>query len=115
MVFHHREDDLIALIDALAKPVSNKVERLGYRAREDDLLIACGAEKFGDFGARALIRLSGRRREMMQPAMHIGIGRAVKLGGPIDHLVRLLRRRRIVQIDQRLAVHLGGKGRENPP
>src|SRR2546427_6173447 len=42
----------------------------------------------------------------MNAAMNIGVVRLVVPGDGIDHSTRLLRGRGIVQIDQRLAVHL---------
>ena len=51
----------------------------------------------------------------MNAAMNIGVVRLVVPGDGIDHSTRLLRGRGIVQIDQRLAVHLLEQDRKIRP
>jgi hypothetical protein len=48
----------------------------------------------------------------MQPAMHVGVLRGVGQIQPIEHGLRLLRRGGVVEIDERLAVNLGGEDGE---
>src|SRR5664279_5078809 len=53
--------------------------------------------------ARALIGFGGLVRQIMQAAMHIGVLLGVSLLDAVEHGFRLLRRGRVVEIDQRLA------------
>ena len=48
----------------------------------------------------------------MQTAMHIGVVVLVIMAERIDHRARLLRRRRVIEIDQRMPVHLLVEDRE---
>src|SRR4029077_3079353 len=51
----------------------------------------------------------------MQPAMHIGGLRGVDLIEPVEHGLRLLRGRSVVEIDQRLAINLRRQDRKIRP
>ena len=107
MVLHDRDHDLVAGLDVgFAPGRGDEVDRLGRVAGEDDLLVAAGVEEFCHLGAAALIGLGRGIGEVMQPAMHVGVFALVGLGHALQHRGRLLRRRRVVEIDQRLAVHL---------
>ena len=113
VMLHDREHDLVARLDALAaEGVGDKVDRLGGITRKDDLLLAAGIEERRHLLPRALVGFGRLVGEVMQPAMHVGILRGVGLVQAIEHRLRLLRRGGVVEIDERLAVNLGGENGE---
>jgi hypothetical protein len=59
-----------------------------------------------DGGARLLVGLGGALTEPVHAAMDVGVLLDVVLRHAVDHDLRLLRRRGIVEIDERLAVNL---------
>ncbi len=63
--------------------------------------------------SRAFSKLAvARLRQMMEPAMDVGVFVAVGVADGIDHALRLLRRGAVVEIGQRLAVdRLGQNGK----
>jgi hypothetical protein len=110
MMLHDREHDLVAGLDAFApEGVGDEVDGLGGVAGEDDFFLAGGIEEGAHLLARVLIGLGRGVGEVMQSAMHIGVFGGVGAGEPLQHRVRLLRRGGVVEIDERLAVHLHGE------
>ena len=113
MMLHDREHDLVALADVrLAVGGRHEVDRLGDVTGEDDLFAAAGVDELRHLGAGALIGLGRGVGEVVQAAMHIGVFGRVGLHDAVEHRSRLLRGRRVVEIDQRLAVDLHGQRRE---
>jgi hypothetical protein len=113
VVLHDREHDLVARLDALAaKRIGDEVDRLGGVARENDFLVPGGIEERAHLFARALIGLGRGIGEVVQAAMHIGIFGGVGALDAVEHGARLLRRSRIVEIDERLAVDLHRQDRK---
>ena len=113
MVLHDREHDLVAGLDALApERIGDEVDRLGGVAGEDDLLGPRRVEERPHLLARALVAFGRRIGEVMQAAMHVGVFRRIGLLDAVEHRLRLLRRRGVVEIDQRLAIDLHGEDRE---
>ena len=112
VVLHDGEHDLVALVEALAECRGDQVDRLGRRFGEDDLVRRARVEEAAHQFARAFIRIGRSIGEVMQPAMHVGIFAVGHLRHAVDHGPRLLRRGRIVQIDERLAVDLQVENRE---
>src|SRR5207248_3386352 len=58
----------------------------------------------GDLQPRRLVGLRGADREIVCPAMDVGVGGAVILDDGIEHRLRFLSRRRVVEVDERVAV-----------
>ena len=113
MVLHDREHDLVARLDPLARErVGDEIDRLGGVAGEDDLFGARRIEERPHLLARALVAFGRGIGEIMQAAMHVGIFRRVGLLDAVEHRLRLLRRRGVVEIDQRLAIDLHAEDRE---
>src|SRR6185437_9671450 len=71
-------------------------------------------DKLRDGCARALIRFGRPLRQPVDPAVHVRVGRAVIIGFGFDDLKRLLRGRRVVEIDERLAVWMRVENRKIP-
>ena len=61
---------------------------------------------------RRVVRVGGLRAERVHAAMNVGVLLAVVPREPIDHRLRLLRRRRVVQVDERLAVDATAQNRK---
>ena len=89
-----------------AERIGDQIDRLGGVAREDDLFLALGVEKRPHGLARALVGFGRLVGEVMQAAMHVGVLLGIGLLDAVEHLLRLLRRGRVVEIDQRLAIDL---------
>ncbi len=101
------QDDLIARMDiGSAKGLGDEIDRLGRPAREDQLTQARNADELLHLDASFLVKLRGPFAERMNAAMHVGVIVFVIVPKRLDHRPRLLRRRGIVEIDERLAVHL---------
>ncbi len=100
------EDDLVIGADRQPpKACGHEVDGLGGAARENDLLGRSGAEEFGDLVARFLIGVGGAGGERVGAAMDVGIVFVIEARDPFDDLPRFLRRRGVVEPDERLAVH----------
>ena len=113
MVLHDREHDLVALLQSLAaEGVGDEIDRLGGVAGEDDLFRPSGIEERTHLLARAFVGLGRGIGEVMQAAMHIGVFVRVGVLDAIEHRLRLLRRGRVVEIDERLAIDLHAEDRE---
>ncbi len=99
--------------DVLAAPrVGDEVDRLGGVAREHDLVRVGDADEPGDLGARLLVL--GRRllADRVDPAMDVRVVLAVVGVHRLEHGARLLRRRRGVEVHQRVPVDLLVQDRE---
>ena len=83
----------------------DEVDPLGGAADEDDLLAAFGVEELGDAAACALVGERRLLREPVDPAVDVGVLLLVVAGHRGDDGARLLRRRGVVEIDQRLVPH----------
>ena len=101
------DHDGVAGAEILEAPgVRDEVDRLGRAAREDHLALGRRVEEGSDRAAGALVAL---RRALGQPvdaAMDVRVLVLVERAHPVEHLARLLRRRRRVEIRERLAVDL---------
>src|SRR6185437_13708749 len=80
--------------------------RLGGVAGEDYFFFLLRIQKSAHGLSRALVSFGRFVGEIMQAAMHVGVLLRIGLLQPVEHLARLLRRGRVVEIDQRLAIDL---------
>jgi hypothetical protein len=86
--------------------IGDGIDRLGGRLGEHHIVDRRRVEEPPHDLARILIGIGGRIGEEMQPPVHIGVFVRIGVADRVDHRLRLLRRGAIVEIDQRLAVHL---------
>ncbi len=113
MVLHRREHDLVAFLQELAAPGGgDKVDGLGGALGKDDFFDRTRIDEGAHLLARGFVSHGGRFAEVIGPAMHVGVLVAIGAADGVDHLLGLLRRRRAVEIDQRLAVDLARQDRE---
>ena len=97
-------------LDALApERVGDQVDGLSGVAGEDDLFRARRVEEGADFLARALVGFGRGVGEVVQAAVHIGVFGGIGVLEAVEHRLRLLRRGRVVEIDERLAVNRHGE------
>ncbi|MNN38449.1 hypothetical protein D3C81_1524460 [compost metagenome] len=115
VVLHLGDDDLVAGFDAQADAVGDQIDRLGAALGPDDVLGRGRVQEAGDDLARRLERLGRLVRQGMQAPVDVGVAALHRRDQGVDHRTRLLRRGGVVQIDQRLAVHLSRQDRELRP
>ena len=101
MVVHRGDHDAVARPHVRpAVGARHQVDRLGGPAREHDAFGRPRVHERRDLCARRLVRLGGADREVVRAAVDVGVGRAVVLRDGVEHGLRLLRRRGVVQIHQ---------------
>ena len=131
MVLGLGHDDLVAGLESepfprlsptaqtrVAERGGKKIQSRGGPGGDDDLLVALlgvGSDQAGDLRAGVLERHGAAGRQLMRPAVHAGVDRAVELALRIDHALRLLRGGRGIQIDERMPVDLLIQNRELRP
>ncbi len=93
----------------------DQVDRLGGPPCEDDLLGLAAESKPGDLSARVLVGLRGLLSERVDRPVDVGVVTRIVVDESVDHLLGLLRRGCVVEIDQPLAVHLPLQDREVSP
>ena len=117
VVLHPGEQHLVAGTqrEVVARPrhrARDKVDRLGRPADEDALPRGVGVDEAGVRRSRSLVQRRRLLREHVQAAVDVGVVVPVVVAHRIDHRVGLLRRGRVVEVDQRLAVNLPSQDRE---
>ena len=110
-----REDQVIGTDIGAPPRVGDQVDRLGRVAGEDDFVGSIGADEASDLAARPLVRVGRLLGQRMDPAVDVGVVALVIVHQRLDHAARLLRRRRVVQIHKRFAMHDPRQNREIPP
>ena len=95
-----------------AEHVRHEIDALGRVARVDDFLDAAGVEIRADLLARPFVLIGRQLTEQVDAAVHVGVYARVVPRQRVEHGLRLLRRRRVIEIDERLAVDLTAQNRE---
>ncbi len=112
VVLERREDDLVAGAEVLAAPrLRDEVDRLGRAAREDDLLGARRVEEPPDDVAGVLVGLGRAPGELVRGAVDVAVVAGVVARDRVDHGLRLLRGRGVVEPDQRASRARAGRAR----
>src|SRR5258708_12806033 len=113
MVFNPTDDDLVVLADVAPAPtLRHEIDRFGRTADEYDLLCRRGIEKMRYLLAGILVGVCSPCREFVSGTMHIAVLILLELRDALDTTLRLLRSRRVVQPDERLAMHALLQNRE---
>ena len=106
MVFQVGDENLVAGLDKLsAKASGNQIDAFGGAAHKDDLTHVAGSKEAANLLARSLIVARGLFAEHVDAAMDVGVAEFVVIADSVDHDLGLLRRRGIVEINERFAVH----------
>ena len=88
----------------LSEGRGNKVDRLGCSARKDDFFRRAGAEETCHLAARVFVSVGSACRKLMRRAVNIRVLMLVEIFQSVDNGLRLLRRRGVIEPDERLAV-----------
>jgi hypothetical protein len=113
VVLHFGEQDHVARAEDLPAPrLRDEIDALGRSSREDDLLRRRRAEIAGDLRARGLVSLGGARAQLVQAAVDVGVVVLVVAAQRIENGARFLRRRGVVEINERVPVNLLVEDRE---
>ena len=116
VVLHQREDDLVALAQVGVAPgARHEVDRLRRVAGEDDVLRVPRADVPRRLRAHPLVGVRRLHRERVDAAVDVRVLRLVVARQRLDDGARLLRRRGVVEVDQRMAVHLAPEDGEVLP
>ena len=107
VMFDRRDQHFIAGTDVdETVRLRDEVDRFGRAAREDDFFFIARVDESLHRRARAFVCRGGDFAEIVHAAMDVRIFLRVIANDPIDHRLRLLRRRRVVEIDERLAADM---------
>ena len=113
VMLHDRQDDLIPGLEVMGAPaIGHEVKCLGRTRGEHDLILIRNAQELGDLAAHGLVFVRSQIAQIMQAPMHVGVFVAIGLRDRVDHNLGLLRAGPVVQIDQRLAIHLARQDRK---
>ena len=83
--------------------VRHQVDRLARVAREDNLAIGLGVDEVGHLDPGFFVRVRGFTGEVMDPSVDVRVVHHVVVAVRVDHLARLLGRRRAVEVYEALA------------
>ncbi len=107
------DDDLVTGREMRTPPaLRHQVDGLGRAAHEDDFVGRSRAQKSPCGFAAVFVRVSGSRRKRVRRPMDVRVLVPVERREPIDHRLRLLRRRGVVEPDERTAVDPFGQDRK---
>ncbi len=110
------EAGVAALAEAgVEERVRHEVDGLGRVLGEDDLTGRGGADERRDLGPGALVRLGGLRAQRVHGAGDVAVVLLEVRAHDLEHLARLLRGVRRVEVDQRMPVDLTVENREVRP
>ena len=90
----------------------DEVDGLGSVPGEDDLARVGGAEEARHLGARLVVHPGRGLRELVDPAVDVGVVVLVEVPDRVDHLAGLLGARGAVEVDERLSAHRAAQDRE---
>ena len=97
------DQHLVAAAEVRAPPgAGHQIDALGGAAREDDFLLVARVDKPPHRGTGRFVRGRSYFAQIVHAAMNVGVLLRVVADDSIDHCLRLLRRSRIVQVDELL-------------
>ncbi len=113
MMLQAGQDDLVAGLQVGPTPGGgDQIDGLGRPAREETLDGLGGVQEVRDHLARVVVHPRGIARELVDPAMDVGVVLLMIVADRLDDLERLLGARGVVQVGQRLVVHAGCEDRK---
>ena len=111
-----RDDDLVARTHVLqAERVRHEVDGLGGAAHEHDLLRRRRIDEARHLVAGSLVGIRRTGSQLVRRTVDVGVFVLIEVRQAIDDRFRLLRRGRVVEPDQRPAVHGLRQDRKIPP
>ncbi len=113
VVVHRRDQHHLARLQPRREvSLRHQIHGLGGAPCEHHATRIGGPKESGEGRSCALVELRRLDRKGVHPAVHIRIVRTVEAIHRLEHAERFLGGGRIVEIDQRLAVHLPAEGRK---
>ena len=107
VVFHRGDHDLVALSDGRPpKRARHQVNPFRAASREDNLGVIFGAHEGGQRVPRRFVRIRRLLTQKVHTPVDVRVFLLVVRAEPVDHCLRLLRRRGVVEVDERTSVHL---------
>ncbi len=103
-MLHLADQDFIARLQALPKTGGDQIDRLGRAACEHDFLGARGIEKSLYLHARRFICVCSELTQGVDAAVNVCVLRAVVVVNRFNNGVRILRRRGVIEIHERVTV-----------
>ena len=104
VVLERGQDDFVAGADELAAiAVHHEVDRVRGAAGEDHFAVFARVDEALQLAPRFLVFGGRGFGQIMHPAMNVGVLRRLVAHQAVDHRLRHLAGRRVVEIDQRLA------------
>ncbi len=105
VVFEMSDDDLVAGLQMLATPgIGHQIDRFGGAAHEDDLFVLRCADESPSRVPGLFVGVGRPGRQLVRRAVDVGVLVSVEVRQPVDHHLRLLGGRGVVEPDQRLPV-----------
>src|SRR5689334_2051019 len=105
-MLHLGDQDFICRHETTAIALRHEVDPVGGTAGENHLAWESGIQEPAGLLPYRVIRLRRRLAQVMDAAVNVGIVQTVVAAHGIDDRLRLLRRGGVVEIHQRLAMHL---------
>ena len=112
VVLHKAHHDGIVGPEHMSQAAGNHVQAVGRAAREHHARRIGRADEAGDRIPRVLKCIGRGVRQVMHPTMHVRVARPIVLRNSGKHLFGNLRRRRVVQVHERMAMNLLSQNRE---
>ena len=113
VVLEMGDDHLVALLHVAPAPgLGHEVDRLGRAAHPHDGVVRRRVDESAHLLARRLEGVGRAGGQRMRGAMHVRVLVRVEMRQPVDHGLRLLRGRGVVEPDERLAVDVFAQDRE---
>ena len=107
VVLHGRRDDVVAGLQVRPSPgLSDEVDRLAGVPRPDDRLRTRGVDEPLHLRPREFVHVGRLDAQRVDAAVDIGVVLLVEVHKRVDHLARLLRGGRIIEVDERPPVDL---------
>ena len=105
--------DLVARLQVRAAPTRrDQVQAFGGVAHEDELVRVIGTNEASDTFTRRFVQIGRFNAEGVHAAVHVGVRIRIEVDQRINDLTRLLRGRRIIEVNQRSTVDLALEDRK---
>ena len=111
VVLHGRDDNLVAVVEHVAKGRRHQVDSLGRAAGEDHLLRGAGIDVVAHLLACGLDTVGSLLGDGVHAAVHVGLVHVVHVFDGLHHTARSLRGGSVVEIYQVVPVDLAGEYR----
>src|SRR5690606_22857640 len=113
VVLQRGDQNLVARLESRSRvALRNEIDRFGRAANEDDFLSVASVEEVAHDIASAFVGIGRPLTQCVYAAMHVRVIALVVGAHGVDHRLRSLARGGVIQINERLPVHLLTQDRE---